>query len=113
MTELHMAKLIIVVGLPGSGKSAFLDPLRPSLPGLCIHDFMKDSRGGAHFTHSQHYSALIEHLRAGRDCAIADREYCDTWTRIEIEQVVRVDIANIEIEWVFFAKDVEACQANI
>jgi len=109
-----MAKLTIIVGLPGSGKSERMLELAHSCDGICIEDFMRDSRHSSHrFPDSQHYHALIMTLRAGFDCIIADIAFCDTGRRLEAEQILRHDVPNLTIAWIFYANDAETCQANI
>ena len=74
---------------------------------------MKDANQHSHrFTDSRHYPQLIRDLREGKDCLIADIAFCDTWRRIEAEQVVKCDVPSVEINWLFFENDPEKCKAN-
>jgi hypothetical protein len=65
------------------------------------------------FTHSKHYPELIRALRAGKDSAIADIEYCDTSKRLELEQVVGQDVDGLSLVWMFFENDLAQCLLNI
>src|SRR5690242_11227090 len=110
-----MARLIVVVGLPGSGKTYYVrQKLQPVCSGICAQDFMANSHGSSpRFTDSRYYRDLIRHLRGGADCAIADIEYCDTWRRVEVEEVIRRDAPGTIIDWRFFANDPERCARNV
>jgi hypothetical protein len=109
-----VAKLTVVVGLPGSGKTHLIRNLRARHSGLCVEDFMAGAIGSSSsFTHSKHYPELIRALREGRDCAIADIEYCDTSKRLEVEQVVHQDVDGLSLEWVFFENNLAQCLANL
>jgi predicted kinase len=108
-----MAKLVVVVGMPGSGKSHYIRGLEPQFPGVCAHDYMANSHGDSpRFTDSRLYDDLVRALREGRDSLIADIEYCDTWRRVEVEEVIRRDVPGVEIEWRFFENDPARCEAN-
>ena len=75
---------------------------------------MKASRHRSHrFTDSIHYPPLIAALRAGKDCVIADISFCDTGRRLEAEQILRNDVADLTIKWLFFENDHEKCLANV
>jgi hypothetical protein len=108
-----MAKLVIVVGMPGSGKSHYIREQQPQFPGICVHDYMSNSHGHSpRFTDSRLYPNLVRALRDGKDCLIADIEYCDTWRRVEVEEVITRDVPGLEIEWRFFENDPAKCEAN-
>jgi hypothetical protein len=109
-----VVKLIVVVGLPGSGKSYRIRELKRSCPGTCVDDYLKDPVGGSpRFTDSRSYPDLVRDLRAGRDCAISDVEFCDTGRRVELEQVVAQDASGVVIEWQFFENNPGRCTANV
>jgi len=109
-----MAKVTIIVGLPGSGKSELVADRASGCPGVCVEDFMKGSRHTSHrFPDSIHYPHLIRALRDGKDCIIADIAYCDTGRRLEAEQILLADVAELVIDWVFFDNDKDACITNV
>jgi hypothetical protein len=108
-----MARLTVIVGLPGSGKSYRIGELRISKSGVCVADFMKDSIGHSpRFTDSKHYPRLIMDLRDGKDGVIADVAFCDTGRRIEAEQVVTRDVPEVTIDWEFFENGQAKCRDN-
>ena len=109
-----MAKLIVVVGLPGSGKSHYVREQRSSCTGVCAEDYMANSQDdSSRFTDSRYYSDLVRDLREGKDCVIADIEYCDTWRRVEVEEVISRDVPGVAIEWHYFENNPSQCEANV
>ena len=108
-----MAKLVVVVGMPGSGKSHYIRERQSQFPGVCAHDYMANSHGHSpRFTDSRYYADLVRDLREGKDSLIADIEYCDTWRRVEVKEVIGGDVPGVEIEWRFFENDPAKCEAN-
>lgn len=70
-----MPKLIVVVGLPGSGKSFYIDELQGGCQGVCADDYMANSHANScRFTDSRHYANLICDLRNKKDCIISPGE---------------------------------------
>lgn len=99
--------------MPGSGKSTLIDKLRPKYPGIVAPDFHADAyNNSSKVTDSKNYAPLIKALREGKDSIIADIEFCDTWRRWEVEQVIKLDVQNVTIEWYFFENDPQACKKN-
>ena len=108
-----MATLTIIAGLQGAGKSHRVDELRRVTSGICVPDFMKDSiKHSAQFIHSQHYPQVINDLRDGKDCIIADVAFCNTGRRVEAEQVVAHDVPGVTIKCEFFENDSAKCRVN-
>jgi hypothetical protein len=109
-----MSKITMIVGLPGSGKTTYAKEL------LCgkwatklFDDPSVDEKG---------IEALRLYVRNGSNAIVTD-VYCITpdvralavekmrsWSQDEWN---RHSLYKIEIEWIFFANDPEACIANI
>ena len=105
---------MIVVGLPGSGKSWWVDGHLAEFNGVVNADYFEDSLVPTfRFTDSRYYRPLIAALRAGQDCLIADIAFCDTLRRVEATQVLAFDAPGAQVRWVFFENNTEACMANI
>lgn len=74
---------------------------------------MKESiEHSAQFIHSRHYQELIDDLRNGKDCVIADIAFCNTGRRTEGEQVVVHALPGVTIEYEFFQNDPAQCRLN-
>lgn len=109
-----MAKVTVVVGLPGSGKSHLIRELASTHPGICVEDFHANAIGNSpHVTASRHYCDLVRCLKEGKDCAVADIAFTDRPRRDELQFVIRSLVPGVEFEWVWFENDVEQCIANI
>jgi predicted kinase len=108
------AKLTIIVGLPGAGKSSRIKKLQQSVLGICVEDFHgKAFEDSKEVRNSRHFFALIDALRAGRDCVIADIAFCDPERLNRLKEVVKEWIPTISFEEFFFENDTEKCKRNI
>ena len=65
------------------------------------------------FWHSRNYEALLNALRAGQQCAIADIDFCKASSRDEAEAALQAQIPEVTLKWLFFENDFHTCQANI
>ncbi len=109
-----MTKLIVVVGLPGSGKSYLVRCLAREYSAFSVEDYMKESINHLPLlTDSRHHNDLICSLREGRNCVIADIEFCKSLRRDELEKIVRDAVSGITIEWQYFENNPEKCIANV
>jgi hypothetical protein len=105
--------VLMLVGLPGCGKTTHLDELRRD--GWSIFD---DFKAGAidnspAFHKSRHFEALLAGLRDGLRCVVADIDFCKIESRAEAEKVLRAAAPGVAIRWCFFAHDERACEENI
>jgi len=105
--------LLAVAGLPGSGKTTYLSELA-GIGWLCFDDFKNMAvRNSRQFRHSPHFATLLARLREGVNCAVTDIDFCRTESRAEASDVLRTELPNVEICWLFFSHTVEDCAANI
>ena len=104
----------ILVGLPGSGKTTFLDSRSERI----FDDFHGNAFGDSpDFSASRHYSDLGRAIEDGYDCIISDIAYCEESRLLATEEGLRllqeklgtVFVVNI----LYFEKDPDACRHNV
>jgi len=105
--------VLMVVGLPGCGKTTYLEELRRG--GWSAFD---DFKAGAvddssMFRKSRSFAALLSSLSGGGRCAVADIDFCRTEARTEAESVLRSMVSGLQMRWHFFENDERACKENI
>jgi hypothetical protein len=107
------AEVILIAGLPGSGKTMYMEVLRPE--GWSIFDDFKANayNDSSIFWNSRNYKALLMALREGQKCLVADIDFCKATSRHEAEATLRQQIPDLTLSWLFFENDFHACQANI
>ena len=110
-----LVRLLIVVGLPGAGKSRLIDTkLRQTVTGLCVHDFHGNAfDDSSEVTKSRHFMAISEALRAGHDCIVADIEFCRRDRREIVVQTFKAWVLGLKIEYHCLKNQLERCQKNI
>lgn len=110
-----MAKLIIVIGLPGSGKSYYLRQLLKSNEVSAYYDdYQKDSYNESSNPYlSKNYGQLLTQLINGDIIAIADIMYCQQDKLAAVIESINHVIPNIEIDMRYFENDPEKAIASI
>src|ERR1039457_2222600 len=90
----------ILIGLPGSGKTTYLEQKYPVHKRNCcfdnFHENSLDNTGT--FTQSRHFETLKQLLRDGINCLISDIEYCRTKRLQDAEQSLKVLAQGLGIE---------------
>jgi predicted kinase len=87
-----MPTLIVIAGLPGSGKSFLIQEMKSSAspPALAVTDYMENSIGNSRkLKDSQHHADLMKKLAEGKDCVIADVQFVRQDKQQELEALVR------------------------
>lgn len=114
-----MGNLIIIVGLPGSGKSRYIEKetarIRAAglLLGLVSHDYMACSMGNdPHPSKSANLADLRKDLADGKTCIIADIAFTEPRTRDALVATLK-SVPSLTIDWIYFANDLEQCLRNI
>ncbi|MCI0330701.1 MAG: ATP-binding protein [candidate division Zixibacteria bacterium] len=111
-----MVKLLIVVGLPGSGKSTFIENRlsKGEFPGTYFDEFMANAIDDVHeFKQSRHYGILIKQLQGGQNCVIADISFCLKGKRDEAVEAIREKVVAVDIQWKFFENSPAKCIKNV
>ena len=105
------AEVILMAGLPGSGKTSYLS--RMGNQGWTTFDDFKIGTRDLKFRTSPRFQTLIDSLRNGKRCLIADIDFCDARSRVEAEHDLRAEIPDLKFRWIFFENNPAACKANI
>ena len=110
-----LGRLLIVTGLPGAGKSWLINnQLRQRVTGLCIHDFHgKAIDDSPAVKMSRHYVALVEALKAGHDCIIADIEFCRASRRDVVVDTLQAELPGLVFEFHCIRNQPERCIKNV
>lgn len=98
--ESESVKAIMVVGLPGSGKTHYARTLAADTPALVMFDDIKD------------LSKLKLVLNTGCNVVITDPHLCFKANRAEASKWMEKNGVS-EVEWVFFENNPDACKANV
>jgi predicted kinase len=114
-----MAHLVVVVGLPASGKSTYIKKregefARAGSPvALVAHDYMKNSLDGTgDLTASRNLEPLRAALAQGRPCIIGDIAFTEAGKRADLMRTLS-DLPMLLVEWVFFENSPERCLRNV
>ena len=105
--------ILLVAGLPGSGKTTYLCELE-GRGWLCFDDFKNAAiNNSRQFRQSPHCATLLTRLREGVRCVVTDIDFCHTESRREATDVLRAEVSSVDIRWLYFSHNVEDCAANI
>lgn len=105
--------LILLGGLPGSGKTTYAKQLE-ALGWQLYDDFQRRAHADSpRFRDASRYAELIQSLRLGRKCIVADIRVLHDKYRKEGEAAVRQDVGDIAIELRLFENDPVQCGRNV
>lgn len=105
--------VLLIAGLPGSGKTPRLTQLQ-SEGWTTFDDYQANAHNNSpHFRAGRRYGELVQALREGKKCAVADMKLCRPEDRAEASDNLLEDVADLEIRWEFFANDPQQCADNI
>ncbi|MBI1877489.1 MAG: AAA family ATPase [Chloroflexi bacterium] len=110
-----MAKLVIVVGLPGSGKTFNLPRFKKEHNAEYLRDSFKKNafHDSGWITNSRHYVDLISQLRNGNNCIIADIDFCREEAREEAMAAIQYHVPGVEVQWICFENNPDQCRKNV
>ncbi|MFZ2072361.1 MAG: AAA family ATPase [Minisyncoccia bacterium] len=114
-----MQKITIIVGLPGSGKTTYIENNKNNFKNAVIcDDYHKSSYNHSHnFEDSVYYEDLKRTLKSGEDAVLSDIAWCKTERREILEKNIKnilEDIKiNAEIIFIYFENNPEACKKNV
>jgi hypothetical protein len=106
-------KLIVVMGLPGSGKTFYSKRLMKS--GLrCFDDFHADADGDSiEVAASPDWPDLKESLKTGVDAVVGDIAFCEPSRRAALMEAVRAEVPSVQIEYLAFENNPARCLENL
>lgn len=108
-------KLVIVVGLPGAGKTTYMESLeRKGEIAVFYDDYQADAPEKAKSPYlSRYYSQMVAELKRGKTVAASDIRYC---VQKELNALIASVISAVP-ETVFdiryFKNDPDKCRANV
>jgi predicted kinase len=110
-----MAKVILIAGLPGSGKTTYGYKLKAEVNAA---DFVDDYHAKAienspKFENGRQYEQLICGLKKGETWIASDIAWCLPEKRREVEKALRAVVPGVIIEWHFMATDEEKCRKRV
>lgn len=111
--------LTLLYGLPGSGKTTHMKELKENNPSwVFFDDFMANSHENKpSFLYCRRLGEIIDCLRSGKHCVMADIRLCNADFRAEVVEVVR-RLADVPpINWIVFncasSEAVDICRHNV
>ena len=108
-------KLIVVIGLPGSGKTHHLKELRDKgeLDWIC-EDFHEDAyRNSERVVDSRYLAPLVKNLQHELVCGVADIAFCNPVRLQEFLDEIRTRVPGVEVELHCFKNDKTRCTENV
>lgn len=115
MPSENAAKLIVVVGLPGSGKTTYMQTLRESGDvDELFDDFQADTYGHEKDPQfSRHFGTLLAALKAGKIVAISDIRYCAHTELHKLLAAVLAVTPELELDVRYFENNPKLCERNV
>lgn len=109
------ATLIIVIGLPGSGKSMCIEDILKGDPEATQYD---DYQGGAYADNSdprlsRNYGPLLIDLKHGKTSVVSDVRYCVPGELGKFLGAVLSVVPNVVLDFRYFVNDPEQCKKNV
>lgn len=112
-----MARVTIVTGLRGSGKSFLTAKLRMEKAVVCIDRLFTDDASGSILGHplklEKYKTVLLPALLAGNECLIEEVAFCSAPIRAAFIKMVQADAPDTVIVWKFFENELEKANRNV
>lgn len=114
--EPELGRLFVLVGLPGSGKSTYLQgPFQVDHQDvLVLDDYQAHAVANSPDPQwSRNRRAAIDALRDGQSVIISDIAYCHPAALEQIVDLMKRDMPGIDIELIYFANDPCSAKHNV
>ncbi|MGV8162404.1 MAG: GNAT family N-acetyltransferase [Candidatus Nanoarchaeia archaeon] len=113
-----MLKIIIIIGLPGSGKSVYIGTNKEFQGAVICDDYHKSSYKHSHkFEDSIYFNDLKEGLKQGKNIVISDIAFCKTERLNQIitqmRELLKTSGIDASIECRYFENNPQACEENV
>lgn len=114
-----MNKVILIIGLPGSGKTTLINHYlsHPFEEYTVYDDWMKwikdDVVDKEEFTADVNYEKMVDKIRKGENVIISAVGFCRPDFLLKSEYYLKMEFPDIDIERVYFENNLENCISNI
>ena len=109
-----MPKLIIIIGLPGSGKSEYIKKMiiRGEIEESHVFDDFHDKskNDSPYVKDSRHFEPLVESLKNDKNCLVADIAFCEKERLTALINTIEIQT---KIELRYFDNNPIQCKKNI
>lgn len=112
-------RVFLIIGLPGSGKTAFINSNTERFgSALDCDDYYKHAPpGNVGIRRSRYFDALMQAFRARQSVIVSEIVFCRETALAEFERELSVALGGLgvsaSIERIYFENDPQACIANV
>ena len=111
----EVGKLLIVIGLPGSGKTTYIQSFVKDNPEYSVYDDYQ----GETYNHdsdprlSKHFGSLVSTLKQAKSAVVSDIRYCVSYELNLFLAAILSSAPDTRIEFIYFENNPELCKQNV